>query len=159
MMCVCVLRMCVCVHPHAFQPRLHKCPDSRSHEDLEFFIVLILLVWWTVFLVCALSSSRVHAGIPTKASYVHGVKFPLTEEARAAMASLKDCPPLSFVQVCMYVYTRSHTQTHMHTHTTSLSLSLSSSPFSGSVCMCTHTHTRTLGPQWLAQAQSSSLLR
>ena len=45
------------------------------------------------------ANTHVDTGIPTKASYVHGVKFPLSEEARDAIASLKENARLSYVQL------------------------------------------------------------
>jgi twinfilin-like protein len=45
------------------------------------------------------ANTHVDTGIPTKASYVHGVKFPLSDEARDAIAALKENASLSYVQL------------------------------------------------------------
>ena len=45
------------------------------------------------------ANTHVETGIPTKASYVHGVKFPMSDEARDAIAALKENSALCYLQL------------------------------------------------------------
>ena len=47
------------------------------------------------------ANTHVDTGIPAKASYVHGVKFPIADDARDAIAGLSSDSTLSFIQLAV----------------------------------------------------------
>jgi len=93
---------------------------THTYKCIHMYIFLFIYIHTNLSI-----NTYLWTGIPTKASYVHGVKIPLSEEARDAIAALKSDAPFSYVQVAFEwiseyfpnAYAHAHTRTQIYTHT------------------------------------------